>query len=69
MATTRTGHTGSPRPAGYLYPREREQRCLRIIARLDRVAAAMNMTREQFLERYGSTPARRNAKASTPKPR
>jgi hypothetical protein len=71
MATKRTGHTGSPRLAAG-YAGEREQRCTRLVARLDRAAASLNMTRAQFLHRYGGTddrpPARprRNGKAPAP---
>jgi hypothetical protein len=62
----RTGHQqGTPRPPGYLYPSEREERYSHLVARLDRAAAAMNMTRAAFLRRYGSAsrPTRRNGKA------
>jgi hypothetical protein len=64
----RTGHRGPPRPPEG-YPGEIDQKNLNAVARLDRYAAAMNMTRAAFLRRYGSAsrPARpsRNGKAST----
>jgi hypothetical protein len=65
----RTSHQGAPRPPGYYYPSEIEQRNLKVVARLDRAAAALNMTRAAFLRRYGtaSRPAARpgrNGKAT-----
>lgn len=63
VATNRTGFTGSSRPPGYRYPSEREESYSRLVARLNRAAAAMNMTPVAFLRRYGSTPT------NTPTPR
>jgi hypothetical protein len=68
MATRRTKHPSSQRPPGHRYPSEIAQRNANAVARIERLAAEMEMTPAAFIRRYASAtrpPARphRNGKA------